>query len=313
MIRQERPTFYFLGVTTGSSAGQKVFPRWAEHLGLNGAQLVGVDLPLQADRAAYRAFVQQIKADPLSLGALITSHKIDLMRAAADLFDLFTPAATLCDEISCIYKRGGQLIADVVEIDSFQVALTSWLGAGYFARRRTELLCLGAGGAATALLAYLGTVAALADRPVTFTLVDRDPERLAHKEGLLARLPPLNFVIKLVEVGAGEPLDGLVTGLPAGSLIVNATGMGKDLPGSPLSEAVQWPLEAAVWELNYRGELLFLHQAGRQMNARRLQLQDGWTLFCAGWAASVGRVFDQPLLGDPFATLCDLARTAVAR
>ena len=310
ITKRQRPTFYFLGVTTGRSAGQQVFPRWADHLGLAGAELVGVDLPLQADPAAYRQFVRQIREDPLSLGALITSHKIDLMRAAADLFDEFTPAALLCNEISCIYKRAGRLYADVVEIDSFRVALAHWLGSGYFARRRTELVCLGAGGAATALLAYLGTVAAPADRPVAVTLVDRDPARLAHKEGLLARLPALNFVVKLVQVGAGETSDGLVTGLSAGSLIVNATGMGKDIPGSPLSDSATWPLEAAVWELNYRGDLRFLQQAGQQMSSRRLRLQDGWTLFCAGWAASVGQVFARPLLGERFDELCELARSA---
>ena len=32
-----QPTFYFIGVTTGSSSIMRVFPKWADALGLKGA------------------------------------------------------------------------------------------------------------------------------------------------------------------------------------------------------------------------------------------------------------------------------------
>ena len=56
----------------------KVFPAWAEHLGLKDAVIKGIDFPLHADPAAYREAVAFISDDPLSLGALVTTHKIDL-------------------------------------------------------------------------------------------------------------------------------------------------------------------------------------------------------------------------------------------
>ena len=51
------------GVTTGSSTIMDLFPRWARDLGLEGATLVGRDLPLDAPPAAYRTAVEQIRAD----------------------------------------------------------------------------------------------------------------------------------------------------------------------------------------------------------------------------------------------------------
>ena len=44
---------------------------------------------------AYRAAVAFLKADPQSLGALVTTHKIDLYRACRDLFDVVDPLAVL--------------------------------------------------------------------------------------------------------------------------------------------------------------------------------------------------------------------------
>ena len=44
--------------------------------------------------------VQHIKDDPLSMGALVTTHKIDLLHACRDLFDYLDPYAEICDEIS---------------------------------------------------------------------------------------------------------------------------------------------------------------------------------------------------------------------
>jgi len=53
--------------------------------------------------------VSQIKSDPLLLGALVTTHKIDLYNANLGLVDAFDPYATICGEISSISKRDGRL------------------------------------------------------------------------------------------------------------------------------------------------------------------------------------------------------------
>ena len=83
----------------------KVFPAWAEALGLKDATIAGIDFPLHAAPAAYREAVAFIRDDPLSLGALITTHKIDLFRACHDLFDEIDPQARLLGETSCLAKR----------------------------------------------------------------------------------------------------------------------------------------------------------------------------------------------------------------
>src|SRR5579884_3006204 len=102
---QDVPTMYFIGVTTGQSTMTRLFPHWAAILDLKDARLIGVDLPLQASVEQYRQAVAQIKYDPLSMGALITTHKIDLAQAAGDMFDEFDLYARFCHEVSCISKR----------------------------------------------------------------------------------------------------------------------------------------------------------------------------------------------------------------
>ena len=66
---------YFIGVTTGQSSIMQVFPRWMEALGLDGC-IQGIDLPIHAPAEDYRAVVEFIRDDPLSLGALVTTHKL---------------------------------------------------------------------------------------------------------------------------------------------------------------------------------------------------------------------------------------------
>ena len=82
----KRPTMYFVGVTTGQSSIMKMFPIWAKELGLD-AEIKGIDLPIHAPAEDYRAVVQFFRDDPLSLGALVTTHKIDMYNAAKDMFD----------------------------------------------------------------------------------------------------------------------------------------------------------------------------------------------------------------------------------
>ena len=75
---------YFIGVSTGQSSIMRVFPRWAEALGLDAA-LMGMDFSLNAAPARYREAVGFIQSDPLSLGALVTTHKVNLLKAARPL------------------------------------------------------------------------------------------------------------------------------------------------------------------------------------------------------------------------------------
>ena len=54
-----QPTMYFIGVTTGKSSIMKVFPRWAEHLGLEDAvirELDGKSMKRALVKAAYESF-----------------------------------------------------------------------------------------------------------------------------------------------------------------------------------------------------------------------------------------------------------------
>ena len=83
-----------------------------------------------------------------------------------------------------------------------------------------------------------------------------------------------------------------------GSLIINATGLGKDRPGSPLSDAAVFPEDALVWEINYRGDLLFQHQAEAQAKSRNLTVNDGWMYFIYGWTQVIAEVFHQEILGE---------------
>ena len=53
-----QPTLYFIGVTTGKSSIMKVFPAWAEYLGLKGAVIKGIDFKLHDDPAAALSAVR---------------------------------------------------------------------------------------------------------------------------------------------------------------------------------------------------------------------------------------------------------------
>jgi shikimate 5-dehydrogenase len=131
-----------------------MFPLWAEILGWADAQLVGVDLPIDAPPEAYRRLVSWIKQDPLSLGAIITTHKINTLNAARDLFDELSEDTRLCGEVSCVYKRHGRLIGHMVELVTCGQALDRFVDPGHWRKHGAQILCLGSGGAATALAAH---------------------------------------------------------------------------------------------------------------------------------------------------------------
>ena len=300
------PTFYFIGVTTGQSSSQRVFPRWMAALKRPEVQLKGVDCKIHDDPARYRQIVAEIKADPLALGGLITTHKIDLLEAARDLIDHLGPYAQLCDEISCLSKRNGELWGYAVDPVADGRALDTLTGPGYFGRTQGNLLCLGAGGAAAALALHLIDKPNVADQPQNFTFVDINEDRLQRVQTMIGRLAsPIQFHYRIHP--HTEQNDQLLAQLPPHSVVINATGMGKDLPGSPITDAARFPQNGIAWELNYRGELRFLQQAQAQQKLANLTVADGWVAFLHGWTGVIAQVLDIEIGQATFDRLAEIA------
>ncbi len=298
-------TMYFVGVTTGSSSIMRIFPKWSEILGLN-AELRGYDAPLHAPADDYRQIVQHIKRDPLVMGGLVTTHKIDLLDATRDLFEYLDPYAELCGEISSISKRDGRLEGHAKDPISSGLTWETFVPRGHWGATNADVLCLGSGGAAIAISVYLAGVRDQADRPRTFTAVDPMQARLDSLRTLLGKL---NTGIQFQTVCNDDPRknDALMAALPSGSMVINATGMGKDRPGSPITDGALFPQNGLVWELNYRGGLDFLHQARRQAQSRNLTIEDGWVYFVHGWSQVVAQVFHLDLTPDLFKLLVEAA------
>lgn len=289
---------YFVGVTTRGSSINDVFPPWADILGLKDAQLLGVDLPIHSPAEGYRQVVRQIKRDPLSLGALVTTHKLDLLQAAGDLFDELDHYAQLCNEVSGISKREGRVRGHAKDPITSGMAMHEIIAPGHWASTCAQVMCLGAGGAGVAIATYFTTRHPREDRPPRMTLIDIEPTRLENVRALLDRIPDPGMRVELVLIADARENDRRMGALPAGSLVINATGMGKDIPGSPITDAGIFPQNGIAWELNYRGELDFLRQARAQIPERNLRVHDGWHYFVVGWAEIIAEVFDVGLTSE---------------
>lgn len=307
-----RPTFHFIGVTTTQSSIMKVFPLWAAHMGLGEAVIRGIDLPPHADPESYREVVRFIARDPLSLGALVTTHKLDLFAACADMFDEIDSLARMMAETSCLSKRGGRLACHAKDPISSGLTIDGMLSPDHFARTGGHVLCLGAGGSTIAMTWHL--MQARPVPPARIVVSEIDETRLAHIRAFHERLAGATPVAYQLARGT-EDNDALLEGLPPGSLVVNATGLGKDVPGSPLGPEARFPEGAVVWELNYRGDLLFLDHARAQARDRRLRVHDGWDYFLHGWTQVIAEVFDVmlPTDGPGFEAIGRIAADATGR
>jgi shikimate 5-dehydrogenase len=267
---------YFIGVTTAASSIHKHFPIWTAEMGITNARLQGIDCVPNDQPARYREIVQTIKSDPNIKGALVTTHKLNLFTASHDLFDQITPLARSMAEISSIFKRDGKLCGDTSDPQAGGAALEQvWPDSN------AEVCILGAGGASVALSWYLLTKR----QPAKITITDISADKLTHiknfHQTLGTNLPPVHY-----QTGNN---DDAVSSLPPGSLVINATGLGKDAPGSPLTAAATFPDNGVAWELNYRGNLIFLDQARAQPQLAKVV--DGLDYFENGWKHVIRDVF----------------------
>lgn len=225
------------------------------------------------------------------------------------MFDIIDPHAMLMDETSCISKQDGKLVCHAKDPISSGLALDAFLPDGYFERSGAELFSIGAGGSTIALTWHMMHARREGDRPSRIVVSNRSQHRIDEIRRIhdaMGRTVPVDYVL------APNPADNdaIVAGLKPGSVAINATGLGKDAPGSPLSDAVRFPEKGVVWDLNYRGDLVFLDQARAQQASRDLQIEDGWVYFIHGWTQVIAEVFhiDIPTSGPSFEAISAIAR-----
>lgn len=305
----QRDTMYFIGVTTGKSSIMQVFPKWMEAMGVD-LQIKGIDLPIHAQAEAYREVVAFIKEDRYSKGALVTTHKIDLYEAAKDSFDYLDPYAQAFSELSSISKsQDGKLLrGHAKDPITCGMAMEEFIPDNYWRDHpHAGVMIMGAGGSAISMCAYFLRKDFLGNQPRQITVCNRSRGRLDTLREICEKLNPGTVQMAYYLTPDAQDNDKVLADMPEGSLIINATGLGKDRPGSPILDTALFPRESLVWEINYRGQLDFMHQALRQQKERGLKVYDGWMYFIYGWTQVIAEVIHQSILGEKLYRLSDIA------
>ncbi|HYW81404.1 MAG TPA: hypothetical protein VE890_17600 [Thermoguttaceae bacterium] len=299
------PTMYFVGVTTAKSSIMKVFPHWAKAMGID-AVLKGIDAEIHADPDDYRQIVDFIKGDPLSQGALVTTHKIDLLTAARDRFEQLDEYAEILGEVSSISKQGDELCGHAKDPISSGLALEAFVPDNWWKDTGAEALIFGAGGSALAISMYMMHPRHGDNRPSKIVVTNRSKPRLEEMQRIHAQLDygvPYEYHF----CPTFEDNDRVLAAMPPCSVVMNSTGLGKDRPGSPITNAGVFPEKALAWDFNYRGDLQFLVQARSQEKERSLTVEDGWIYFVHGWTQVIAEVFHIEIGPEKIAELSRIA------
>lgn len=302
-IELHKPTMFFTGVTTHNSLVNEVFNDWIKIIGKD-AELVGINLDVDCDTNEYLKIVSFMKSHPLALGSLVTTHKVRLYNYSNQLFDELPETCNEFKEIGCIYKNVNSLCGEVTDLFTVRAALDVFLPIDYFQTHSADFCILGGGGAGLALAYRI-----LTDKnpkPKKLFLTDISENRLATIKSILEKYDADNILQLSLVTGQA---DNLIENLKIGSVIVNATGLGKDRKGSPFSRQTNIPNDCFLWEFNYRGELDFMQIANEQAKQKNLKVFDGWIYFIHGWTQVMSRVFHIENIADYFDKFLEVANS----
>jgi shikimate 5-dehydrogenase len=211
-------------------------------------------------------------------------------------------------ELSSISKDEGQLVGHAKDPITSGLALDAFLPDRHWERTGADALVLGAGGSAIAVTWHMLQQRHGANRPARIIVTNRSTPRLEEMRRFHQRIGA-DIPVEYHHTPEPAATDAILATLRPRSLVINATGLGKDAPGSPLTDQAVWPDQGLVWDFNYRGDLVFLDQARAHKAARNLQIEDGWIYFIHGWTRVIAEVFhiEIPTSGPVFDALARIA------
>ena len=249
-----------------------------------------------------------MRRNPEVHGALITAHKLRLYRACAQDLERRDWLTDITHEINALATAAtlAGYARDALSLGRILPAIIRSTGAGTMHDLHDlHVLCLGAGGAATALMLALHLDTGpdwhagagphpRDDPPASVAFTDVDPAALADLRSVADRAGIGTSRLSFLRVREPADSDALVAGLPSPTLVINATGLGKDAPGSPVTDRARFGPATLAWDLNYRGDLTYLRQAA----ASGAETMDGWDYFVAGWAGGLTAIAETPFTAD---------------
>lgn len=240
-------------------------PRF-QNAAFSAAGVDGVYVAIRCDRAAFPGLMTGI-ARAGGAGNITIPHK----SLAAELVETPTEAVVRTGACNTFWLEDGRIHGDNTDVAGFRAAVRALVGSV----RGAQVLLLGAGGAAAAVIAGL-----LEDGVDSISILARSPER--------ARSLVVRFDAgRRVEV-VDDPADGVRERF---DLVVNATPLGLHA-GDPFPfDFERGPTVGAALDLVYTpGETAWVHEARR----RGIPAADGREMLLAQGAAAFERWWGRP-------------------
>ena len=282
-----KSTVYVVGAELLPDTFLDVLPKWARRFDHRSTAIVPIAAASAVDGGRYQRFVDFMRDEYHVVGAIMVSDAANLFEHAHDFFDEFDGDAQLLGEIGVAVREPGKLTALAPSKSAAQQAYHSLFGER---PEPAEALIIGATRPARALAMALSSFAG-ENGPRQVTLTTFDGKSMTDMRQRVAELPDDKRPI-LRHIESQLEHDRLVTLLPPGSLVVNATPPADEDTPSPVGSAALFPQDGLVWDLDAVGiSSPFLDKARQQRSARGLRLADGPVFHQIQWLTAAAAVF----------------------
>jgi shikimate dehydrogenase len=278
-----RRTLIFVGPSASRSRIHSLCPALSRVLG-EDLVVASADMPANQAPTAYTSLLLDVLSRDEVAGGVVTNHKLQFFDAFLQLGFPVSSIGKKLGVVSVFRRVGNRFYGTAEEPYAVLPAIDKICRCrcmDYF----REIVIFGAGGAGRAIT-YAAAAHSSRYGVDRITVTDCDLHRIDGFRHLTCCGNLIDLHVARTHVN-----DRLLREAARGALVVNATGLGKDASGSPISDHVDFPADSAAWDLNYRGSLDFLRQAKSQPSRCHVSCHDGFDFFLFDWLEILSFIF----------------------